>query len=95
VPRSSATTRIRNILSTLHSVCDLAVRRRWRSSNPCRFVDAPQVPEAEDIRYLTKEELARVIDHGIEAGEWASLERAIYITAAMSGLRQAELIGLR
>ena len=48
---------IRNILSTLHSVCDLAVRRRWRTTNPCRFVDAPQPPETADIRYLTQPEL--------------------------------------
>jgi integrase len=86
---------IRNILSTLHSLCDLAVRRRWCSSNPCRFVDAPEAPEAMDIRYLTKDQLAKVIDDGIPAGDRWSLERALYITAAMSGLRQAELNGLR
>jgi integrase len=86
---------IRNILSTLHSLCDLAVRRRWRTTNPCRFVDAPKAPESSDIRYLTKDQLTLVIEKGIPPGEWASLERALYITAAMSGLRQGELIGLR
>jgi integrase len=86
---------IRNILSTLHSLCDLAVRRRWRAANPCRFVDAPRVPEEADIRYLTKAQLMQVVDQGIVTGKWASLERALYLTAAMTGLRQAELIGLR
>jgi hypothetical protein len=32
---------IRNILSTLHSVFELAVRRRWVTANPCKLVDAP------------------------------------------------------
>ena len=86
---------IRNILSTLHSVCDLAVRRRWRTTNPCRFVDAPKAPESSDIRYLTQPELERVLHDGIPPGPWSSLERVLYLTAAMTGLRQAELIGLR
>lgn len=86
---------IRNIVSTLHSVCDLAVRRRWRTTNPCRFVDAPKAQESSDIRYLTQPELERVLTDGVPPGPWSSLERVLYLTAAMTGLRQAELIGLR
>jgi integrase len=86
---------IRNVLSTLHSVCDLAVRRRWCASNPCRFVDAPQAPEDVDIRYLSQSELSAVLRDGVPDDAWGRLERALYLTAAMTGLRQAELIGLR
>jgi integrase len=86
---------IRNILSTLHSVCDLALRRRWCASNPCHFLDAPKATEAADIRYLTQAQLEQILNEGIPSGDWARLERTLYLTAAMTGLRQAELIGLR
>jgi integrase len=86
---------IRNVLSSLHSVLDLAVRRRWCASNPCRFVDAPQPGDDTDIRYLSQPELEKILREGIPSDAWGSLERALYLTAAMTGLRQAELIGLR
>jgi integrase len=86
---------IRNVLSTLHSVCDLAVRRRWCAANPCRFADAPRPAEDTDIRYLGQPELEAILRDGVPDDAWGRLERALYLTAAMSGLRQAELIGLR
>jgi integrase len=86
---------VRNVLSTLHSVCDLAVTRRWCSSNPCRFVDAPAQQLDPDIRYLTRLDLERLLSDGVPSGVWGSLECALYLTAAMTGLRQGELIGLR
>jgi integrase len=86
---------IRNVLSTLHSVCDLAARRRWCVTNPCRFVDAPRPPEDEDIKYLSQAELGAILRDGIPDDAWGRLEQALYLTAAMTGLRQAELIGLR
>jgi integrase len=86
---------IRNVLSTLHSVCDLAVRRRWCPSNPCRFVDAPAQQADADIRYLSRGDLERLLRDGVPSDEWGSLERTLYLTAAMTGLRQGELIGLR
>ena len=49
----------------------------------------------EPIRYLTQPELERVIRDGVPPGTWTSTERTLYLTAAMTGLRQAELIGLR
>jgi integrase len=86
---------IRNVLSTLHSVCDLAIRRRWRSTNPCRFVDAPAAQHDPDIRYLTRPELEQLLAGVIADDEWGRLERVLYLVAAMTGLRQGELIGLR
>jgi hypothetical protein len=44
----------------------LALKKRWVSSNPCKLVDLPVVPESGDIRYLTQDELMAVIDRGIE-----------------------------
>lgn len=86
---------IRNVLSTLHSVLDLAVRRHWCAANACRFIDAPQAAEDIDIRYLNQAELEKIVHEGVPDDAWGKLERALYLSAAMTGLRQAELIGLR
>jgi integrase len=86
---------IRNLLSTLHSIFDVAVRRGWIDENPCRLVDRPDVPEAADIRFLTQEELKAVLREGVPNDEWGLLERPLYLMAAMTGMRQGELLGLR
>jgi hypothetical protein len=56
---------VRNIASTLHSVFELARRRRWVDSNPCALADLPAQRPTKDIRYLRHEEFAAVLDHGI------------------------------
>ena len=85
---------IRNILSSLHSIFELGLRRRWvrrtrASWSICR-------PAAEqEIRYLTQDELVAVIDRGVDGVEMGAVERPLYLMAAMTGLRQGELLGLR
>jgi integrase len=86
---------VRNILSTLHSVFELARRRRWIATNPCTLVDLPTPKASKDIRFLRQEELAAVLDTGIPDDEWGFLERPLYLMAAMTGLRQGELLALR
>jgi integrase len=86
---------VRNIFSTLHSVFELALKRRWVSSNPCTQVDPPEVQPSADIRFLTQDELLALIVRGIPADDWGRVERPLYLMAAMSGLRQGELLGLR
>ena len=39
---------IRNITSTLHSVFELAIRRRWVSLNPYKLVDLPAAHHERD-----------------------------------------------
>ena len=77
---------IRNIASTLHSVFELAIRRRWITSNPCKLVDLPAVPQSSEVRYLTQEELTAVVTRGVQGSPWARLERPLYLMAAMTGL---------
>jgi integrase len=91
--RSSKT--IRNVCSTLHSLFELAIRRRWATTNPCKAVELPAPQPNRDIRFLTQAEPQRVLSEGIPPGDHAILERALYLTAAMTGLRQGELLGLR
>ena len=43
-----------NILSTLHSICDLAIRRGGAPPTPAASSTSPQVAETADIRYLTQ-----------------------------------------
>jgi integrase len=86
---------IRNVASTLHSLFELALRRRWVSANPCEQVDLPVVRPGGDIRFLTHDELRSVLERGIPDDERATVDHALYMTAAMTGLRQGELLGLR
>jgi integrase len=86
---------VRNIFSTLHSVFDLAVRRRWVAANPCTPVEPPEVQPSADIRYLTHDELTALLEGGIPEDALGLVERPLYLMAAMTGLRQGELLGLR
>jgi integrase len=86
---------VRNVASTLHSVFALAVRKHWVSDNPCKLVEFPDVKPSADIRFLTQDELDSLIADGVPAGPEQPMYRALYLTAAMTGLRQDELLGLR
>ena len=59
----------RNVLSTLHSIFELGLRRRWVSANPCKLVDLPVVEPSGEIRYLKQAELVAVIERGIPDDE--------------------------
>jgi integrase len=138
---------IRNVLGSLHSIFDYALRKHWIAENPCRLVDEPEAPDADpDIRFLTLDELEAVLrhipDHAPHAkltweqvcdvrasGEtntalalrlgvsdslvsrirrgliwtdqaateniFAAIDRTLILTAAWTGMRQGELLGLR
>jgi integrase len=85
----------RNILSTLHSVFALARKRRWVDANPCQLVDLPAPTPSGDVRFLSEPELAAVLDFGVPDDERGWLERTLDLMAAMTGLRQGELLALR
>jgi integrase len=76
-------------------VFELAVRRGWVTANPCKLVDAPEVEPSHEIRFLSQAELETLLAHGIPDDELGVLERPLYLMAAMTGLRQGELLGLR
>lgn len=87
---------VRNHVGTLSAMYRYAMhpRRRWASVNPCVAVDLPARTETDEIRYLTTDEVHQLAACAVE-GEHQQLDRALYITAAMTGLRQGELIALR
>lgn len=57
-------------------------------------VRLPRVALTDDYRFLTLDELQSLID-AAQAGDYEALDRALYLTAAMTGLREGELCALR
>jgi integrase len=87
---------IRNYLGTL-SACyrwSMHPRRRWSRVNPVDAVDLPARDKHQSISFLTGAEIETLLDN-VVTGEWASLDRVLYLTAAQTGFRQGELIALR
>lgn len=87
---------VRNYIGTLSAIFRFAMhpRRKWATSNPCEVIDLPPVRTSEEIRFLTTVEVDALAKAAVE-GEHQALDRALYVLAAMTGLRQGELIALR
>jgi integrase len=87
---------IRNVVATLSAMLNYAKspQRGWVPANPCDGVELPVVPEPTEIRFLTLDELDALIANA-PAGEFETLDRAMWRTAAMTGLRKGELCALR
>jgi integrase len=92
--RSPAT--VRRIIATLSGlfVFAKAPYRRWATFNPCEGIDLPALREPTEIRYLTLPQIDRLLAH-VWPGPFAHLDRAIFTTAVMTGLRKGELVALR
>jgi integrase len=87
---------IANAFKLLHQVFVFGKRKRWCRENPCELVDPPVVKPSTDIRFLDQAELAallRAVD--LNAKPFGPIDHALFLTAAMTGLRQGELLALR
>jgi integrase len=85
---------IRNYVGTLSALFNFAERKGWASGNPAHRVDLPGVAYNEDIRFLEPDEVLALADAAV-AGGFHAIDRALYLTAAMTGLREGELVALR
>jgi integrase len=85
---------IRNTIGTLNALYRFAARKGWAATNPIAQLELPAVAHSEDIRFLEPPEVQAVAD-AAAAGPYEAVDRALYITAAMTGLRQGELVALR
>jgi integrase len=87
---------IRNYIGTLGAIFVFAAhpRRRWASENPCQGVELPAVAEASEVRALDLDEVEALVA-AAQPGAFEAIDRALYRTAAMTGLRMGELIALR
>lgn len=86
---------IRLHLSLLHGIIVYAERQGWTEGNPVKLVDKPRIGDSDpDIRWLEIEELEALLVN-VPEGTLGDMERVLYLTAAMTGLRQGELLALR
>ncbi|MDQ3630434.1 MAG: site-specific integrase [Actinomycetota bacterium] len=86
---------MQNHLNFLHGLFRFAQKRGWAEGNPVADVDRPKRTRSARtrIRFLRPVELDAVIQV-VPDDELGSVERPLYLTAAMSGMRQGELIAL-
>ena len=84
-----------NALGILHSIFEYARREGWVAANPCTLVEKPRVDSSDpDIRYLEREEVEALM-RAVPDDDLGRVERRMYLTAAMTGMRQGELLALR
>lgn len=87
---------ITNHLNFAHGVFRHAVRRGWTTVNPVAATDRPRVVHTDpDIRFLNREELEALLRAVPRDDLLGPTEYALYTVAAMTGLRQGELVALR
>jgi integrase len=87
---------VQNHLNFLHGVFGFAIKRGWASSNPVALVDRPKKARSPHrrLRFLSPVELEAVL-RAVPDDRLGAVERSLYLTAAMTGLRQGELLALR
>lgn len=88
---------ISNDLSLLSSIFKHALRRGWRKvpGNPVEGVERPRVTRrSTKLKFLDQAELEALLRACLDS-DIGRQDRAMYLTAGMTGLRQAELLGLR
>ena len=85
-----------NALGTLHSLIEFAIDEGWMvSENPVKRVEKPALAETDpDVRFLETEEVEALL-RAVPEDALGSVERVMYLTAAMTGMRQGELFALR
>jgi integrase len=85
-----------NHLTFGHGVFRHAVKRGWCRTNPIAAADRPRAePTDPDIRFLTPEELEALLRAASRDDALGPTDHALYMLAAMTGLRQGELVALR
>lgn len=85
-----------NVLKLLSQVFNYSLRQRWCRENPCLGVRRPQIRPHQDIRFLGRREFEATLNAIDVAKEpFGAIDRAIVLTAAMTGMRQGELLALR
>ena len=83
-----ATKTITNQLVFLHGLFAFAGKRGWVPFNPVALVDRPRASAGDpDIRYLDLSELEALL-RAVPDDQLGPTEHALYLTAAMTGLRQ-------
>lgn len=86
---------IDNHLNFLHGLFAFAEKRGWASGNAVAEAERPRGDSSDpDIRFIDLKELEALLRE-VPDDVLGAVERPLYLTAAMTGLRQGELIALR
>ena len=87
---------VQNHLNFLHGIFAFAVKRGWTTTNPVALVDRPRKSRAKSrrLQFLQPEELDAVI-RSTPDDKLGAVERPLYLCAAMTGMRQGELLAAR
>jgi integrase len=86
---------INNRLNFLHGLFNFAIRRRWAHVNPVAAIERPRAGDTDpDIRFLDRDEIKALLA-AVPGDRLGAVERPLYVTATMCGLRQGELLALR
>jgi integrase len=94
--RTLAIKTVRNHVGTIHSVFEVGLRKGWCRQNPVKLADRPTLKRTETrIQFLEQWEVERLLAAPYPDDAFGSIEPTLYLTAAMTGLRQGELLGLR
>jgi integrase len=84
-----------NYVGLLHGIFDHAIDRGWTRDNPCKRAAKPRAAHVDpDIRFLDAVELDALIS-AVPNDPVGHVERVMYLTAAMTGMRQGELLAVR
>jgi len=90
-----STKTVANHLNFAHGLFAFALKRGWVAANPVAGVDRPRADGTNpDIRYLDRGEVEALL-RGVPDDLLGPTDRALYLTATMTGLRQGELVALR
>jgi integrase len=91
-----ATKTIQNQLNLLNAIFGFAIKRGWAGSNPVAQVERPRKARRAErrIRFLQPHELDELL-RAVPDDLVGAVEDVVYLCAAMTGLRQGELLGLR
>jgi integrase len=81
---------INNAITLLGQVFDYGLDRGWCNANPARKVRRPRVEQSEAIRFLDQAEVEAMLRAAA-----SETDRALFLIAVMTGLRQGELLGLQ
>jgi integrase len=85
-----------NALKLTSEIFSFAKRQGWCRRDPCEEVELPEVEPTTDIRFLTEEELVALLERiDVEEKPFGHTDWAMFLTAALTGLRQGELLALR
>jgi integrase len=87
---------VQNHMNFLHGIFAFSLKRGWVNSNPVEHVDRPTKARSPHrrIRFLQPKELEKLLA-AVPDDDRGPVERTLYLTAAMTGLRQGELLALK